>query len=137
MTEFALARGFSLDEPLGWRDGQSVTLRQVLQAAHALAAQLTRGGHCVNLCEDRLNFIVGFAAALIARSTTVLPHNRARDVLEELRRLYQGAQTVADHDDAEHPGGLRLDARDWPGAGLPAQVPSFPAAQGAAVLLRS
>jgi hypothetical protein len=132
-----LVRGFSLDDPLGWRDGHPIALQRVLQAAHAIAAQLPRGGHCINLCEDRLNFIVGFAAALIARSTTVLPHNRAPDVLEELRRLYRGVQTVADHDDAEHPGGLRLDARDWPGAGVPADVPSISTAHCAAVLFTS
>jgi acyl-coenzyme A synthetase/AMP-(fatty) acid ligase len=137
VAELPLATGFAPDAPLGWRNGQPVALRRVLQAAHALAARLPPGGQCINLCEDRLNFIVGFAAALIARSTTVLPHNRAPGVLEELRRLHPGAQTVADHDDTEHRGGLRLDARDWPGAGLPAQVPAIPAAHRAAVLFTS
>jgi len=137
MAEFRLAGSFAPDAPLGWRGGLPVALHRMLQAAHALAAHMPRGGHCINLCEDRLNFIVGFAAALIARSTTVLPHNRAPGVLDELRRLYGGAQTVADHDDAEHVGGLRLDARDWPGAGLPAGMPSISATHCAAVLFTS
>lgn len=137
MTELPLVRGLSPDDTLGWRDGHPVALRRMLQAAHALAARLPRDGHCINLCEDRLNFIVGFAAALISRSTTVLPHNRAPAVLEELRRLHPGAQTFADHDDAEHPGGLRLDARDWPRADLPTAVPSIPATHRAAVLFTS
>jgi len=137
MTELALVRGFTPDGPLGWRDGRVVTLRRVLQAARALAAQLPQDGHCINLCEDRLNFIVGFVAALMARSTTVLPHSRAPDVLAELALLYPGAQSIADHDDAEHKGGLRLDARDWPGAGLRAEVPSISATHCAAVLFTS
>ena len=137
MTEFPLLRGFPPDAPLGWRDGRPVALRRVLQAAHGLAALLPRDSHCINLCEDRLNFITAFAATLIARSTTVLPHNRAPDVLEELSRLHPGAQTIADHDDAQHQGGLRLDARDWPGASLTAEVPSIPAAHRAAVLFTS
>jgi acyl-coenzyme A synthetase/AMP-(fatty) acid ligase/3-hydroxymyristoyl/3-hydroxydecanoyl-(acyl carrier protein) dehydratase len=137
MTELALARGFAPEAALGWRDGHPVALRRMLQAAHALAARLPHEGHCINLCEDRLNFIVGFAAALIARSTTVLPHNRAPEVLEELRRLYPGTQTIADHDDAEHAGGLRLDFRNWPGADLSADVPIVPAAHCAAVLFTS
>jgi len=137
MADLPLARGFPLEAPLGWRAGHAVPLRRALQAAHALAAQLPAGGHCINLCDDRLNFIVGLAAALIARCTTVLPHSRAPQVLQELRRLHADALTIADHDDADHPGGLRLDARDWPGAGMPAQVPEIPAEHTAAVLFTS
>jgi acyl-coenzyme A synthetase/AMP-(fatty) acid ligase len=137
MAELALVRGFAPEDTLGWRDGRRVALRDVLGAAHALAARLPAGGHCINLCDDRLNFIAGFAAALIARATTVLPHSRAPEVLEELRRLYDGARVLADHDDAGHAGDLRLDARDWPGADLPPAVPAIPAEQCAAVLFTS
>jgi acyl-coenzyme A synthetase/AMP-(fatty) acid ligase len=137
MPELALVRGLAPGDPLGWRDGRPVTLRQVLRAAHALAARLPAGGHCINLCDDRLNFVVAFAAALIARATTVLPHSRAPQVLEELGRMYEGAQLVADHDDAEHQGGLRLDARDWPDAEPPSAIPAIPATHRAAVLFTS
>ena len=137
MPELALVRGLAPGEPLGWRDGRPVAVRQVLRAAHALAARLPAGGHCINLCDDRLNFIVAFAAALIARATTVLPHSRAPQVLEELRRMYGGAQVVADHDDAEHEGGLRLDARDWPDAEPASATPAIPAGHRAAVLFTS
>lgn len=137
MPDLALVKGLAPGDPLGWREGRAVALRHVLGAAHALAARLPPGGHCINLCDDRLNFIVGFAAALIARATTVLPHNRAPQVLEELRHMYPGAQLVADQDDAAHSGGLRLDARDWPGAEQAPVVPSIPAAHCAAVLFTS
>jgi acyl-coenzyme A synthetase/AMP-(fatty) acid ligase len=137
MPEFALVRGFAPGDPLGWRDGRPVALREVLGAAQALAARLPAGGHCINLCDDRLNFIVGYAAALIARATTVLPHSRAPEVLEELRRMYDGAQVIADHDDAAHAGGLRLDARDWPKAAHAPPVPAIPAGHCAAVLFTS
>jgi acyl-coenzyme A synthetase/AMP-(fatty) acid ligase len=137
MPELALAAGFAPGQPLGWRDGRPVTLAAALRAANALAARLPRDGHCINLCDDRLNFIVAFAAALMARATTVLPHSRAPQVLEELRRSYDGAQIVADQDDAAHAGGLRLDARDWPGEGAAPAVPSLPAERCAAVLFTS
>lgn len=137
MAELALVRGLAPGDPLGWRDGRPVALREVLGAAHALAARLTAGGCCINLCDDRLNFIVGFAAALIARATTVLPHSRAPQVLEELRRMYDGALVIADHDDDAHPGGLRLNARAWPGAGDAPPVPRVPDAHCAAVLFTS
>ena len=81
MAELALFRGLAPEDPLGWREGHPVSLHRVLRAAQALAPRLPRGGHCINLCDDRLNFIVAFAAALIARATTVLPHSRAPQVL--------------------------------------------------------
>ncbi len=137
MTEFPLVRGHAPHDPVGWRHGRPVALRELLQAAHALAGRLPRGGHCINLCEDRLNFILGYAAALIARCTTLLPHSRAPQLLDGLRRSHAGAQTIADHDDAEHPGGLRIDARAWPGAGMPAAVPSIPVDHAAAILFTS
>ncbi len=137
MLEFPLVRGHSLDDPVGWRDSRPVVLRSLLQAAHALASRLPHGGHCINLCEDRLNFILGYAAALIARCTTLLPHSRAPEVLNDLRRSHAGAQTIADYDDAEHPGGLRIDARAWSGAGMPAPVPTIPADHAAAILFTS
>lgn len=137
MPEFPLVRDRALDDPVGWRDGRPVALQALLQAAHVLSSRLQRGGHCINLCEDRLNFILGYAAALIARCTTLLPHSRAPEVLDELRRSHAGAQRIADHDDAEHPGGLRIDARAWPGAGMPAPVPSIPADHAAAILFTS
>lgn len=137
MLEFPLVAGHAPGGPVGWRDGRPVALRALLQAAHALAGGLQRGGYCINLCEDRLNFILGFVAALIARCTTLLPHSRAPEVLDDLRRSHAGAQTIADHDDAEHPGGLRIDARAWPGAGVPAVVPTIPVDHAAATLFTS
>ena len=137
MPELPLVRGRALGDPVGWREGRPVALHVLLQAAHALAGRLQRGGHCINLCEDRLNFILGYAAALIARRTTLLPHSRAPAVLDELRRRHAGAPTIADHDDHAHPGALRIDARAWPGAGMPTAVPTIPADHPAAVLFTS
>jgi acyl-coenzyme A synthetase/AMP-(fatty) acid ligase len=137
MPELPLVRGRALGDPVGWREGRPVALHVLLQAAHALAGRLQQGGYCINLCEDRLNFILGYAAALIARRTTLLPHSRAPEVLDELRRRHAGAQTIADHDDDAHPGALRIDARAWPGAGMSAPVPSIPADHAAAILFTS
>ncbi len=138
-ADFPLFRGHAARGPIGWRDGKPVPLDALLRAAQAFAARLPPGGHCINLCEDRLNFILGYAAALIARCTMLLPHSRAPEVIEELQRGHAGAQTIADHDDAEHPGGLRIDARAWPAASgsEPAAMPVIPAAHPAAILFTS
>jgi acyl-coenzyme A synthetase/AMP-(fatty) acid ligase len=137
MPEFPLVQGHALGHPVGWRDGRPVALQDLLQAAHALAGRLQRGGYCINLCDDRLNFVLGYAAALIARCTTLLPHSRAAQVLEGLRRRYAGALSIADHDGAAPADGLRIDARAWPAAGMPAAVPSIPADHAAAILFTS
>ena len=100
MTELPLAAGFSADEPIGWRDGQPLALSRMLAAAQGLAAHLPRGGLCLNLCEDRLNFIVGFAAALQARCTTLLPHSRAPETIAALKRAHPAAAVLADQTDA-------------------------------------
>ena len=49
----------------------------------ALAARLPDKPYAVNLCEDRHAFMVGFAACLLARQTTLLPPSRAPEAIEE------------------------------------------------------
>lgn len=48
----------------------------------ALAARLPDKPYAVNLCEDRHAFMVGFAASLLARQTTLLPPSRAPEAIE-------------------------------------------------------
>ena len=66
-----------------WHHGAAVTVEEWHGAAHALAARLPRRPYVVNLCEDRYAFAVAFAAALIARQTTLLPPSRAPQAVED------------------------------------------------------
>lgn len=52
-------------------------------AARALASRLPDKPYAVNLCEDRHAFMLGFAACLLARQTTLLPPSRAPDAINE------------------------------------------------------
>jgi acyl-CoA synthetase (AMP-forming)/AMP-acid ligase II len=93
-----LLQGYAPGAPAGWRDGKAVSVEQFLAVAAALARRLPQGGYCINTCEDRLNFLAGFAAALITRSVTLLPQSRAPKVLRELVADYSGAYRLADAD---------------------------------------
>ena len=66
MNSFPAQRGFEADSLVGWRNGQPVTAARFCAAALDLAARLPKRRHVLNLCEDRLNFMLGFAAALVA-----------------------------------------------------------------------
>lgn len=120
-----LVQGFAPAAPMGWRDGQPMAIEHFLGAAAALARRLPQGGHCINACEDRLNFLTAFAAALMKGTITLLPQSRAAKMVRELSAGYAGAYTLADADvaaDVEHET---------------AATPSIPRSQVAVILFTS
>jgi acyl-coenzyme A synthetase/AMP-(fatty) acid ligase len=50
----------------------------------------------INLCEDRLNFLLAFGAALFSSHTTLLPASRARQVIAEVEVAYAGSYRFGD-----------------------------------------
>ncbi|MEK6244725.1 MAG: AMP-binding protein [Pseudomonadota bacterium] len=121
-----LLQGFAPGAPMGWRDGQSVPIERFLGVAAALARRLPQGGHCINACEDRLNFLAGFAAALMTRSVTLLPQSRAPNVLRDLGRSHAGAYRLAD-----------VEVGPWQERYEPIDAPAFPRDQIAVILFTS
>ncbi len=125
-----LLQGFAPGAPVGWRAGRPLAIGSFLGAAAALARRLPRGGHCINACEDRLHFLTGFAAALMAETVTLLPQSRAANAVSELSASYGGAGTLTDADvataqpdqDMAHPNQET------------AQPPSIPRGQVAVIL---
>ena len=135
-----LLQGFAPGAPMGRRAGEPVAIERFLGVAAALARRLPQGGHCINACEDRLNFLAGFAAALMTRSVTLLPQSRAPNVLRELGRSYSGAYRLADFSDRGE------DSRDhvphvevgpWQERYEPVDTPAFPRDQIAVILFTS
>ena len=92
--------------PLVRRGGLVVGAGQFIAHAQALAAELPPGDAVVNLCEDRYAFLLGFAAALIAGRTTLLPPSRAPQAVAEILARHPGAVALADR--ALDPPPLRL-----------------------------
>jgi len=59
----------------------------------------------LNLCADRLNFALGFTAALIAGQASVTPPSRASGVVREVFASWPDTCCLADHN--ELPPGCR------------------------------
>ncbi len=91
-----LINGFEPSATVGWSDGVPVSAARFCAAAVRLAETLPRRRTVLNLCEDRLNFMLGFAAALIAGQVSLLPHSRAPVVVRELCAAYPDSYCLAD-----------------------------------------
>ena len=63
-----------LAAPIAYRSGVAVSGQQFLSMAQRLALQLP-AGRPINLCQDRLNFALGLAAALLREQLSLLPPN--------------------------------------------------------------
>jgi len=78
-----LLAGHRPDAVFARHRGAAVSLPAFEAAVRALAARLPQRQYVVNLCEDRYAFMVGFAASLIARQTTLLPPSRAPQAVRD------------------------------------------------------
>jgi acyl-CoA synthetase (AMP-forming)/AMP-acid ligase II/3-hydroxymyristoyl/3-hydroxydecanoyl-(acyl carrier protein) dehydratase len=96
MTPLPLLAGSDLDAPFAWRTGRPISRRQFLTDVTALAARLPARGAALNLATDRYHFSVGLGAALVRGHTSLLPPNRTPDMIERLRRLFDGTYCLAD-----------------------------------------
>lgn len=97
MTRYPLLRGFEPAAALAWRNGRAIGAAEFLGAAHELARRLPARRHMLNLCEDRYNFLLGFAAALIARQTTLLPPSNAAAIVRQVYADHAQSYCLFDH----------------------------------------
>ncbi|MBL8325552.1 MAG: acyl-CoA synthetase [Rubrivivax sp.] len=146
----AAANGLPLLAPrppesvLAWRRGQAVTAAQFVAAAVRLAGRLPAHGSAINLCQDRLHFALGLAAALLRGHSSLMPPNTLPDTLAQLAADAGGLYMLVDGQDAHAgPGGgtaglpaLVVDLDLDPPGGEP-RVPSIPAGLQAVYLLTS
>ena len=125
--------------PLAYRRGVPISGQQFVAQAQALAARLP-AGRPVNLCQDRLNFALGLAAALLRGQTSLMPPNA---LPQTLAQVPAGAGEVFVLVDEVPPGldGLRLVPVQCdvltPASGATFEVPQLPASQLAVCLLTS
>lgn len=107
-----------------------------MAGVRALAATLPPRRFCVNLCDDRLNFMLGFAAALTARATTLLPQSRVPEHLRELATGYEDIYCITDRTEAiveiE-----RVEIGDWPSGNEPFDIPRVDPEHQAVILFTS
>ena len=67
-----------------------------VKRVYELAEALRDAPFVVNLAEGRLGFMLGFAAALVRRQTSLLPSGQGRGDWEQLARQYPGASIISD-----------------------------------------
>lgn len=103
-----LIRGFRADRVIAIRKGAAITQAEYLADALASAAALPDGGFAVNICEDRYNFLVAFAAAIIRGQTSLFPGSPSAGSLESLASAYPSPYVI--HDGAAPVTGMRIHA---------------------------
>jgi acyl-coenzyme A synthetase/AMP-(fatty) acid ligase len=96
-----LIRGFTADRVIALRRGVAITQAEFLADALASAAALPDAGFAINLCDDRYNFLVAFAAAIIREQTSLFPSSPAVGSLASLAAAYTSPYVI--HDGAEPP----------------------------------
>jgi len=84
------------------RGAEAVTAGRFLADVEALAARLPDRGHALNLCADRYNALVAFAAALSRGQPVLLSADRSPRRQAELARAYPDLCPLADA--ADEPG---------------------------------
>lgn len=123
-----LLAGFGPGSRVGWQRGEPVTAARFCAAAGELSVGLPKKRYVLNLCEDRLNFMLGFAAALIARQVSLLPPSRAAGAMRDIHAVYPEAYCLADHNDL--PAGLpALMIPAWREGPEARSIPEVPAEQ--------
>jgi len=81
---------------LAWRGSVGVSQRQFLASVHALARRLPAATHALNLCEDRYQFMVAFAAICLRGQTNLLPPSAVPGAIAEIAGGYPGCYAVGD-----------------------------------------
>jgi acyl-coenzyme A synthetase/AMP-(fatty) acid ligase len=89
--------------PLAYDGARPISASAFLAEVQALAGGLPAARHVLNLCEDRHRFLIGFCAAMLRGQTTLLPHSRAPEVVDDMLARYPDSYCLIDHDAAPQP----------------------------------
>ena len=137
MSGAPLLRGYAPGAPIGWRDGRPIAWERFVASAAALSSAISGRRFCINLCEDRISFLLGFAAALIARSTSLLPHSHAPEAIHALEETYPASMLITDGSYQGASSLARIDLSEWPEERESAEVPEIPLDQAAIIAFTS
>lgn len=84
------------DDAVARLNGRLVTAAEFLAQVEALKSRLPPARRIINLCEDRYHFMLGFAAAIAAGRTNLLPPNRLPATVECVRGDYPDSVVLDD-----------------------------------------
>ncbi|HJM83158.1 MAG TPA: AMP-binding protein [Nitrospinota bacterium] len=74
-----------------------ISINKFLYDSRQLASSLPKSLYVINLCEDRYAFMVGFAAAMLCRQVTLMPHTTAPGVVGQIFKQYDGSYCLVDY----------------------------------------
>jgi acyl-coenzyme A synthetase/AMP-(fatty) acid ligase len=89
------------DQLLAWKKAEALTADRFLQDVACAAEALPNKGYVFNLCEDRYQFMVGFAAALGRRQITLMPPNATAGAVNGLAEDYPDSYCLVDKTNRE------------------------------------
>jgi len=136
-SSFPLLTHGRLEQGIASRNGDVSTVREFLASAQGLASRLPATRYVINLCRDRYQFLIGFAAALIAQQISLLPNCCAPEALAQLTGRYPDAYVLADHNDVPPDMPLRRVPDRVPAADRKADIPVIPSEQVAVIVFTS
>ena len=93
-----MSTAFGIRDPLVWRGETAVPRAELLREAGGLATALPQAEFIMNLCEQRENFLLLFAAATLAGRTQLMPSARGEAALAELAIQYPEAIRIGDEE---------------------------------------
>ena len=99
MNALPLLGSYQPEDTVAWDNGQSISCATFLHQVAECQETLPDKRHVLNLCVDRYRFMVGFAAAQLRGQITLLPPNRAPQILAQIGRTYQTCYTITDGDE--------------------------------------
>lgn len=86
------------DRILVWRNDRPVSAREFLADVHALATRLPSARQCVNVCEDRYEFLRAFCAVALAGQTNLLPSTRTPQAIAETQHAYPDSYCLSERE---------------------------------------
>jgi acyl-coenzyme A synthetase/AMP-(fatty) acid ligase len=98
LTRNAMSRSALLasSRAIAWSHGRIISTHEFVARLLSVKETLPGAGAMINLCEDRFNFLIAFAAALYAEHATLLPASRAPEAIAELTSRYAHSYCYGD-----------------------------------------
>ncbi len=117
MNALPLISGYRPQAPLLVSTRGPLSQARFVGQATALAQSLPQAGFVLNLCDSRLAFLLGFAAALLRGQTSLLPPNKTAATVAAIRARYPDSYVLSDDAAMTQalPVPLDLACDDWPG----------------------
>ncbi len=132
-----LLDNYSANSPVAVRPEGPVSVNKFIYDIRHLASTLPQAQYVMNLCEDRYTFMVGFAAAMLCRQVTLMPHTIAPGTLARIVKDYEGVYCLADDEKTQVEVETRLVDTAGSGEDSLENTPSFPLLQPAVITFTS